>query len=156
MFTEDDFPPLPPPTVNDHAMVTRGKEGIRKPNPKYALHVTQTTVKEPKTVASALKHPGWTAAMTDEVDSFVETKTFSLVPYQPDMNVLGCRWVFKTKINADGTLDKLKARLVAKGYDQEEGVDFLETYSPVVRTATVRLVLQCCNCLEVGNQTIRC
>lgn len=147
MFTEADFPPLDatvvaaPPIVNEHSMVTRGKDGVRKPNPRYALIATKSPISEPKTVASALKHPGWTAAMTDEFDSFVETKTFSLIPYQPDMNILGCKWVFRTKLNADGTLDRLKARLVAKGYDQEEGVDYLETYSPVVRTATVRLIL---------------
>ncbi|KAG7594152.1 Reverse transcriptase RNA-dependent DNA polymerase [Arabidopsis thaliana x Arabidopsis arenosa] len=148
LFTDADFPPLPPPVVNEHSMVTRGKDGVRKPNPKYAMHTTPVIVKEPKTVASALKHPGWTAAMGEEIESFVDTKTFSLVPYQPDMNILGCRWVFRTKLNADGTLDKLRARLVAKGYDQEEGVDFLETFSPVVRTATVRLVLHAATVLN--------
>lgn len=57
------------------------------------------------------------------------------------MHVLGIKWVFRTKLKADGILDKLKARLVAKGFNQQEGIDFLETYSPVVRTATVRSVL---------------
>jgi hypothetical protein len=57
------------------------------------------------------------------------------------MNVIGCRWIFKTKLHSDGSLDRLKARLVAKGYNQREGVDFLETFSPVIRPATIRTVL---------------
>lgn len=67
--------------------------------------------------------------------------TWSLVPATPNMHVLGYRWIFTVKLNEDGTLDKLKARLVAKGYAQEEGVDYIETYSPVVRTSTIRVVL---------------
>ncbi|XP_010495533.1 PREDICTED: uncharacterized protein LOC104772640 [Camelina sativa] len=59
LFTEADFPPLVALTVNQHPMITRGKDGVRKPNPKYALTITQTPVQEPETVASALKHPGW-------------------------------------------------------------------------------------------------
>lgn len=50
--------------------------------------------------------------------------------------------VFRTKLNADGTLHKLKARLVAKEFDQEEGIDYIETYSHVVISATVRFVLR--------------
>lgn len=57
------------------------------------------------------------------------------------MHVLGCRWVFRTQLNADGTLKKRRSRLVAKGYEQSEGIDYLDTYSLVVRTATIRLVL---------------
>jgi len=57
------------------------------------------------------------------------------------MHVLGSKWVFRVKLNVDGSLDKYKARLVAQGFKQEEGIDYLETYSPVVRSATVRAVL---------------
>ena len=57
------------------------------------------------------------------------------------MNVLGSKWVFRIKLLADGSLDKYKSRLVAQGFNQEEGIDYLETYSPVVRSATVRAVL---------------
>ncbi|KAG7599793.1 Retrotransposon Copia-like N-terminal [Arabidopsis suecica] len=129
------------PVGNTHGMVTRAKQGTHKPNPRYVMHTVKGLPEEPKTVKEALKHPGWTAAMGEEIDTCHVTKTWSLVPKPAKINLLGCRWIFKTKINADGTLDKLRARLVAKGYEQEEGVDFLETYSPVVRTATVRMVL---------------
>jgi len=129
--------PAAPATQSTHPMVTRSKKGIIKPNPRYGLLTHKVKNAEPKTVTEALKHPGWTAAMHEEYDNCQEAQTWSLVPYTPDMNVLGSKWVFQTKLNADGSLDKLKARLVAKGFDQEEGIDYLETYSPVVRSATV-------------------
>ena len=64
-----------------------------------------------------------------------------MVPPEEDQNPVGCGWVYKTKLNDDGTVLKPRARLVARGNEQEEGVDFLETFSPVVRTATIRTVL---------------
>ncbi|GKV45074.1 hypothetical protein SLEP1_g52197 [Rubroshorea leprosula] len=57
------------------------------------------------------------------------------------MHVIGSKWVFKTKLKADGTLERLKARFVAKGYNQVKGVDFSETFSPVIKPAIVRIVL---------------
>ncbi|KFK27477.1 hypothetical protein AALP_AA8G388700 [Arabis alpina] len=153
LFHHEEFPPLTPSsrsssgstsTCSTSTPRSRGKEGIRKPNQQYSRYVLLTITSdhaEPITVTAALKHPGWTAAMTEEMDTFKETGTFSLVPYQSNMNVLGCKWVFRTKLLADGDLDKLKARLCAKGFNQEEGIDYLETYSPVVMTTTVRTVL---------------
>ena len=122
-------------------MVTRGKDGIRKPNPRYVLHTVKSSPREPKSIAEALQHTGWNESMVEEVDTCAETKTWSLVPRPADAHVLGCRWVHKIKLNEDGTVGRLRSRLVAKGNEQEEGRDFLETYSPVVITATVRLVL---------------
>ena len=124
-----------------HPMITRQKSGIRKPNPRYALLTHKVSYPEPKTVTAALNDEGWTDAMKVEMGNCKEANTWSLVPYTQDMHVLGSKWIFRTKLNADGSLQKLKVRLVAQGYDQAEGIDYLETYSPVVRTATVRGVL---------------
>jgi len=131
-----------------HPMTIRQKSGIRKPNPRYALLTHKVSYPEPKTVAAALKDPGWTGAMGEEMGNCKEAETWSLVPYTPDMHVLGSKWIFRTKLNADRSLQKLKARLVAQGFNQAEGIDYLETYSPVVRTATVRGVLHLATIME--------
>lgn len=64
-----------------------------------------------------------------------------LVPRPSDHNVIGSRWIFKTKLRANGTIDGHKARLVAQGFSQKHGINFEETFSPVVRLAIVRIIL---------------
>ncbi|CAA7040242.1 unnamed protein product [Microthlaspi erraticum] len=127
--------------ANQHSMTTRAKAGIHKPNTRYALVALKMIPPIPKDIHEALRHPGWNLAAMDEMTTVHMLNTYTLVPPTEEMNILGCRWVFTTKMKPEGELDKLKARIVAKGYDQEEGVDYLETYSPVVRTATIRMIL---------------
>jgi hypothetical protein len=64
-----------------------------------------------------------------------------LVSPSPNMNIVGCKWVFGIKRKANGTIERYKARLVAKGFHQQPGIDFAETYSPVVKPITIRTVL---------------
>ena len=72
------------------------------------------------------------AAMTSEYDSLMKNKTWDLVDL-PTRSTIGCKWVFTTKYRPDGTIEKRKARLVAKGYSQQYGVDYMDTFAPVVR-----------------------
>lgn len=79
-----------------------------------------------------------------------------MVLRKPDMHVIWSCWIYKTKLKADGSEDKLKARLVARGNTQEEGVDYLETCNYVVRTATVRNCSSSRNNNELGNKADGC
>ena len=66
---------------------------------------------------------------------------WSLVSLPPGKHPVGCKWVYKIKYRADGTIQRYKVRLVAKGYTQQEGIDYLDTFSPVAKLATVKVLL---------------
>ncbi|KAG7587359.1 GAG-pre-integrase domain [Arabidopsis thaliana x Arabidopsis arenosa] len=135
--------PVPPPPVNHHPMLTRRKNHIAKPNPKYNYSAALSRIipVEPQTVNQALKDEKWRGAMSMEIDAFARNQTFDLVPRQPHFNVVGCKWIFKNKFQSNGSLDRCKARLVAKGYNQQYGHDYTDTFSPVIKSTTIRLVL---------------
>ncbi|CAH9094352.1 unnamed protein product, partial [Cuscuta epithymum] len=78
--------------------------------------------------------------MADEFNALLSNQTWDLVPWDGLKNVVGCKWVYKTKYDSDGTVERHNARLVAQGLKQQVGVDFTETFSPVVKLTTVRLV----------------
>lgn len=128
------------PVTNAHPMVTRRKAGIHKPNTRYALVAPKYAPTIPKTIAEAMKHTGWNGSVSDEMNKIHLLHTWELVEPSNEMNILSSRWVFTIKFRPDGTVESLKSRLVARGNEQEEGIDYLETFSPVVRTATIRLV----------------
>ncbi|GKE91152.1 ribonuclease H-like domain-containing protein [Tanacetum coccineum] len=121
-------------------MVTRSQAGIVKPTDRLSLH-TSPLSPIPKSPFLALKDPNWSNAMHDEYNALVKNGTWILVPRPSNVNLVRSMWLFKHKFHADGTLSRYKARLVANGSSQQLGVDFDETFSPVVKPATIRMVL---------------
>ena len=108
-------------------MITRAKDGIRKPRVFIAfspLPLAIATETEPDTTEAALSNPKWKQAMDSEFHALLRNQTWTLVPRAPHMSVIDHRWIFRTKCNPDGTVQRLKARLVAKGFQQKPGVDF--------------------------------
>lgn len=79
--------------------------------------------------------------MKNEIDSLYDNNVWELVELPKDRKPVGSRWVFKVKTNADGCIERCKARLVAQGYSQKKGLDYDETFSPVVRSESVRSVI---------------
>ncbi|BBG96882.1 hypothetical protein Prudu_005830, partial [Prunus dulcis] len=96
---------------------------------------------EPSSFKVASFSSEWRQAMKEEIDALHMQGTWILVPSPGDKNIIGSKWVYKIKRNPDGSVGRYKARLVAQGFSQEPGFDFGETFSPVVRHTTVRLVL---------------
>ena len=94
----------------------------------------------PSSVCTALLDPHWRQAM-EEYAALVANQTWDLVPRPPGTNVVTGKWIWTHKRRADGTLERYKARWVLRGFTQRPGVDYDETFSPVVKPATVRTVL---------------
>lgn len=93
------------------------------------------------TFDEALKHEKWRLAMDEEIKSITKNNTWSLIDLPDNHRSIGVKWVYKTKMNEKGGVDKHKARLVVKGYRQRFGIDYREVFAPVARLETIRLII---------------
>ncbi|KAH9290463.1 hypothetical protein KI387_034580, partial [Taxus chinensis] len=84
----------------------------------------------------AIKNEVWEKAMDDEIDAIEKNQTWELMDLPKGKDVIGFNWVYKTKYNVDGKVQKHKARLVVRGFTQQYGVDYNETFAPVARLDT--------------------
>ncbi|MCH90967.1 retrovirus-related Pol polyprotein from transposon TNT 1-94, partial [Trifolium medium] len=100
-----------------------------------------TNITEPTCYETAICDDNWRDAIKTELTALEKYNTWKLVPLPKHKHAIGCKWVFKVKLHANGTVERYKARLVAKGYTQTEGLDYMDTFSPVVKMTTIRLFL---------------
>lgn len=98
-------------------------------------------IDRPGNFKQAVKDVNWRRAMTQEMESFEKHRTWELVDLPPGQKVIGLKWIYKLKRDADGNIVKYKALIVSKRYVQKHGIDFDEIYAPVTRLETVRLIL---------------
>ncbi|GKA48956.1 copia protein, partial [Tanacetum coccineum] len=96
---------------------------------------------EPKNINEALKDESWVIAMQEELNQFVSNDVWELVPNPMDMTIIGTKRVFRNKLDENGVVSRNKARLVAQGYNQQEGIEYDETYAPVARLESIRILL---------------
>nr|GEW21223.1 ribonuclease H-like domain-containing protein [Tanacetum cinerariifolium] len=121
-------------------MVTRAKADTSKPLERMNCHVT-TVSPLPRSHVHALRDPQRKQAMLDEYNALITNSMWVLVPRPANVNIVHSMWLLKHKFHADGTLSRYKTRLFANGRSQQQGIDCNETFSPVVKPATIRTVL---------------
>jgi hypothetical protein len=145
-----------PEPINEtlHVPTLRRSERVRYPpavwwdtqHPSNHRHHAMAAVSmdDPVSVTDALSRADarqWERAMRDEYESIMKNHTWDLVTLPPGRKTVSCKWVFKTKCNAQGQVERYKARLVARGFTQVHGVDYNETFAPVSKMASIRTLL---------------
>ena len=94
--------------------------------------------------------------MKDELDAHAKNRTWTCVPRTPDMHVIGSKWVYKIKRDASGNISKYKARVVAKGFSQQYGIDYTDTFSPVLKYKSLQTHTGIIYTYDNKNETVRC
>ena len=109
--------------------------------PNFLTYMLEDEPQSFKEAISTPEAPFWKEAVNSEIESILQNHTWELVDIPPGCKPLEYKRIFKRKLKADGSIDKYKARLVVKGYKQNEGVDYFDTYSPVTRITSIRMLV---------------
>jgi hypothetical protein len=138
-------PPSHPITTRSHTCSLKPTQfpGFKLYHSRYPFfnYSFVLTESEPSCYSKVASDPRWQAAMSAEFDALTSNNTWTLCPCPPNQHVIHCKWVYKIKRKVDGFVDRFKAHLVAKGFKQQVGIDYTETFSPVIKPATIRLLL---------------
>ncbi|GJV41058.1 ribonuclease H-like domain-containing protein [Tanacetum coccineum] len=121
-----------------------GKATLDKPTPgldKPELETMLNKGVEPKTYLEVSQHKHWVDAMNAKMDTLYRNNTWEIVDLPVGRKTIGSKWVWKIKYKSNGEIESYKARLVSKGFNQREGIDFDETFSPVVKIVTIRCLI---------------
>ncbi|CAL1413854.1 unnamed protein product [Linum trigynum] len=105
----------------------------------YSLAVTN--LQDPQTFDEAMKEEWWREAVREELRALIANHTWDIVDCPVGKKLIGNKWIFKTKLLADGAIERYKARLVAQGFTQIPGIDFLDTFSPVAKINTIKILM---------------
>lgn len=105
------------------------------------VNMAQIVSADPSSFEEAKKSSKWRLAMNAEMQAIERNETWQLTELPIGAKKIRVKWIYKTKFNELGEVDKYKARLVAKGYSQQQGVDYIEVYAPVARMDTVRMII---------------
>jgi hypothetical protein len=120
----------------------RGNMSTRRQVANFCEHQAHISMVEPQKVFEALEDPDWLDAMHEELNNLERCKVWKLVERPKECrNVIGTKWIFKNKQDESGIVVRNKARLVAQGYSQVEGINYGETYAPVARLESIRILL---------------
>ena len=130
--------------IGDPTLGIKTRSSFRE-NLDYIAFVSQI---EPNCIEEAENDPNWMLAMQEELNQFERNNVWTLVSRPNDHPIIGTKWVFRNKLDENGNVIRNKARLVAKGYNQQEGIDFDETYAPVARLEAIRLLLAFACCMD--------
>lgn len=137
-----------PIRFNDYVMHSKVRYGIEKyvsyaslsrTNMCFASTLNKSV--EPKNYEEAVKNPNWSEAMNNEIEALNRNNTWTECELPVGRHAIGYKWIWKIKYKSTGEIDRYKARLVAKGFNQREGFDYDETFSPVVKMLTVRCLI---------------
>jgi hypothetical protein len=96
---------------------------------------------EPSTYEDAVTDENWSSAIKYELSALIKNNTWDLTALPSHKKAIGCKWVLKLKLHANGTVERYSARLVAKGFTQYEGIDYMDTFNPVVKMTTIRIFI---------------
>ncbi|KAG9439560.1 hypothetical protein H6P81_019725 [Aristolochia fimbriata] len=133
----------------NEGMKTRGK---KKNYGDMVRFVCYTSLVEPRKVEEALKDEFWIKAMQEELEQFERNEVWTLVPHPENLNVIGTKSVLMNKTDEEGNVIRNKARLVVQGYTQVEEIDFDETFAPVARLESIRLLLATASMMKIKLQ----